>query len=112
MKKNSYRLLFITSVIATLSLLFTPAVFAAGEPGIVTGTKNLLDAATNWLLLVIPVGCGCVIAWHAFCKQLNEGDPAQAAIHNRGMKNALIAAAIGISATGIVKAVLAFYSGG
>ncbi|HBQ26674.1 MAG TPA: hypothetical protein DD791_09815 [Syntrophomonas sp.] len=93
-------------------LISTPVTLAAGEPGIVTGTKNLLDAAMTWLLILIPVGCACVIAWHAFVKQMNEGDPAQAAIHNRAMKNALVAGAIGISASGIVKAVLAFYTGG
>lgn len=98
-----------------LSLVFvlfiTPVVLASGEPGIVTGTKNLLDAAMTWLLILIPVGCAAVIAWHAFIKQLNEGDPAQAQIHNRAMKNALIAGAIGVSASGIVKAVLGFYGG-
>ncbi|CFX16416.1 Uncharacterized [Syntrophomonas zehnderi OL-4] len=83
--------------------------FAAGEPGIVTGTKNLLEAATTWLLILIPAGCATMIGWHAFVKQMNEGDPAQAAIHNRAMKNALIAGAIGVSAVGIVKAFLGFY---
>ncbi len=108
MKKIIYR------VILTLALLlvFAPVTLAAGEPGIVTGTKNLLDAALTWVLVLIPVGCACVIAWHAFVKQMNEGDPAQAAIHNRAMKNALVASAIGMSAAGIVKAVLAFYTGG
>ncbi|NLK51461.1 MAG: hypothetical protein GX295_03295 [Syntrophomonadaceae bacterium] len=91
-------------------LVFTPIVLA-DDPGIVTGTKNLLDAALGWLLILIPVGCGCVIGWHAFCKQLNEGDPAQATTHNRAIKNALVAGAIGMSASGIVKTVLAFYGG-
>ena len=106
MKKNVYRVILAVSMI----LLFAPVAFAATDPGIVTGTKDLLEAATNWLLLLIPAGCGCVIAWHAFVKQMNEGDPAQAAIHNRAMKNALVAGAIGMSAVGIVKAVLAFYT--
>lgn len=91
--------------------LFSPIALSTDTPGIVTGTKNLLDAALGWLLILIPVGCGCVIGWHAFCKQLNEGDPAQATTHNRAMKNALVAGAIGMSASGIVKAVLAFYGG-
>lgn len=108
MQKNIYRIMLTIALI----LVFTPIVLAEGEPGIVTGTKNLLDAAMTWLLILIPVGCACVIAWHAFVKQMNEGDPAQAAVHNRAMKNALVAGAIGISASGIVKAVLAFYSGG
>lgn len=94
-----------------LVVFISPAVLAAGEPEIVTGTKNLLNAAMTWLLILIPVGCAVMIAWHAFLKQLNEGDPAQAQIHNRAMKSALIAGAIGISASGIVKAVLSFYGG-
>lgn len=101
---------FVVLVVAML-FVFTPAALAEGEPGIVTGTKNLLRAALSWLLILIPVGCGAIIAWHAFLKQLNEGDPAQAAIHNRAMKNALIAGVIGVSASGIVTAVLAFYGG-
>lgn len=105
--RNIYRIILTVALI----LAFTPIALAEGEPGIVTGTKNLLDAAMIWLLILIPVGCACVIAWHAFLKQLNEGDPAQAAVHNRAMKNALIAGAIGISASGIVKAVLSFYGG-
>lgn len=105
--KNIYR--FILTLV--FILLITPVTLAANEPGIVTGTKNLLDAAMTWLLILIPVGCAAVIAWHAFLKQLNEGDPAQAQIHNRAMKSALIAGAIGISASGIVKAVLGFYGG-
>lgn len=108
MKKNIYWIMLTVA----LMLVFTPVALAEGEPGIVTGTKNLLEAATSWLLVLIPVGCSCVIAWHAFVKQMNEGDPAQAAIHNRAMKNVLVAGAIGISAVGIVKAVLAFYAGG
>lgn len=108
MKKNIYRIV----IIIALMLVFTPVALAEGEPGIVTGTKDLLDAALTWVLILIPVGCACVIAWHAFVKQMNEGDPAQAAIHNRAMKNALVAGAIGMSAAGIVKAVLAFYTGG
>ena len=103
---NIYRFL----ITLALMLVCSPAM-AAGEPEIVTGTKNLMDAAMTWLLVLIPVGCAAIVAWHAFIKQMNEGDPTQAAVHNRAMKNALIAGAIGISASGIVKAVLSFYGG-
>lgn len=92
--------------------LLTPLALSAesAEPGIVTGTEALLQDALTWVLILIPVGCGCILAWHAFCKSLNEGDPAQAGIHNRAMKHALIASAIGMSAAGIVQAVLAYYT--
>jgi len=99
------------SLLSLFILAGSSPVLAAETPTIVTGTKNLLDTAVGWLMILIPVACGCIIAWHAFAKQLNEGDPAQAALHSRAMKNALIAGAIGISATGIVKAVLSFYGG-
>jgi hypothetical protein len=97
-------------LLAFLTLLYSNSIALADPPGIVTGTQNLLQAATTWLLLIIPTACACAIGWHAFCKQLNEGDPAQSAMHSRAMKNALITGAIGVSAVGIVKAVLAFYS--
>lgn len=86
-------------------------VWAAETPVIVTGTKNLLETATTWLLLLIPAGCATMIGWHAFLKQLNEGDPAEITVHNRAMKNILIAGAIGMSAVSIVKVVLGFYGG-
>lgn len=101
----------VTIICAFMIITYPTTAMAAGEPGIVTGTKNLLEAATTWLLILIPAGCATMIGWHAFVKQMNEGDPAQAAIHNRAMKNALIAGAIGISAVGIVKAFLSFYGG-
>lgn len=99
----------ITSLVIWGVIFFPSWALAANTPDIVTGTEALLDSMLTWLLILIPVGCAAAIAWHAFLKQMNEGDPAQAAIHNRAMKNALIAAAIGISASGIVKALLAFY---
>lgn len=99
---------FSTLLLVTALFVFTP-VAAADDPAIVTGTKNLLDSVLLWLLMLIPGGCAAMIGWHAFCKQLNEGDPAQASIHNRAMKNILLAGAIGVSALSIVKVVLAFY---
>lgn len=100
------------SLVFILAVILLPVpVLAAGEPGIVSGTVNLLNAATSWLLGLIPVGCATMMGWHAFLKQLNEGDPAEAAVHNRAMRNILIGGIIGMSVTGIVKAVLSFYGG-
>lgn len=104
MKKASKVLL---SAIVFLLLMSTAAL--AETPGIVTGTNNLLQDALTWILILIPVGCGCVIAWQAFCKQLNEGDPTQASIHGRAMKKALITSAVGMSAAGIARAFLSYY---
>lgn len=104
MKKIS-QVLFSTVV----SLLLLTPLASAAEPGVVTGTKNLLQDALTWVLFLIPVGCGCMLAWHSFCKSLNEGDQAQAGIHGRAMKKTLITSAIGMSAAGIVKAVLSYY---
>lgn len=106
MKKTGRLALLITGVV----LAFPGYVSAANEPGIVSGTLELLEAATSWLFVLIPSGCATMLGWHAFVKQMNEGDPAQAGIHNRAMKNILIGGAIGISAVSIVKAFLAFYS--
>lgn len=107
MKKIGLMIIFCAAFVFTYPL----TVLAAGEPGIVTGTKELLEAATTWLLILIPVGCATMLGWHAFVKAMNEGDPAQAAVHNRAMKNVLIAGAIGVSAVGIIKAVLSYYGG-
>lgn len=98
-------------VLSLLVIVFFPEVALANEPTIVTGTKDLLNALMNWLLGLIPLGAASVLAWHAFAKQLNEGDGAKVSQHNQAMKNTLISAAIGVTAAGTVKAILAFYGG-
>lgn len=95
--------------VPVILLAFARAAFAAEQPQIVTGAVNLLNDATSWLLGIIPAGTGAAIGYHALMKQMNDGDPATAAGHNRAMRNVLIGGAIGESAVGITKAFLAYF---
>lgn len=107
MLKKTKNIGFITMLF--LFFLANPAL--ANTPTIISGTKNLLDAALGWVLILIPAGAACMLAYHAFSKSMSEGDPAKTESHNRAMKNILIASAIGITAAGTIKAVLSFYGG-
>lgn len=91
------------------TIVFAPPVLAAGEPGFVAGAQRLLNDVTNWLLALIPASAGAAIGYHALMKQLSDGDPASAAVHNRAMRNVLVAGAIGMSAVSIVKVFLSYF---
>jgi hypothetical protein len=82
---------------------------AAPEPELVSNTKNLLNDATTWIMILIPVAAGLMIGYQALMKQFTDDD-ALVAKHNRAMKNILIAAVIGISAVSIVKLVLSYFA--
>ncbi|MBO8129278.1 MAG: hypothetical protein H0Z39_08795 [Peptococcaceae bacterium] len=81
----------------------------AAPPQLVTGAQNLLNDVLTWLLWLIPAAAGAAIAYHALVKQLSDGDPSTIASHNRAMKNVLIGAAIGWSASGLVKWFLSYF---
>jgi hypothetical protein len=91
------------------AIVFAPPALAAGEPTFVAGAQKLLNDVTNWLLALIPASAGAAIGYHALMKQLSDGDPASAAVHNRAMRNVLVAGAIGMSAVSIVKVFLSYF---
>lgn len=108
MRKTTRRMAAAAPVAAVLLLAATPAALAV-EPGLVTGAKNLLNDATSWLLGLIPAGSAAAIGYHALMKQLSDGAPEAAAVHNRAMRNVLIGGAVGTSAVGLTKAILAYF---
>lgn len=97
------------AVIAFVTLAAaTSNAYAAGEPGIVSGAKNLASDVLTWLLILIPISAGAGIGYQALMKTLNQ-DPAEVAHRNKNMKNILVAAVVGESAMGIVTALLAYF---
>ena len=50
-----------------------------------------------------------MIGYHALMKEVEEGDAHSAAGHNKAIKNILVGGAIGMSATAIVRVVLAYF---
>lgn len=78
-------------------------------PEIVTGAQELLQDVLNWLLILIPIAGGMMIAYHALMKTLSDGDPGTVADCNRKIKQVLIGVIIGMSASGIVAAFMAYF---
>lgn len=95
-----------TPYVPIIFFAFVKAAFA--QPQFVQGATNFLDDATTWLLGLIPSASGLAIGYHAIMKQFAE-DPSAASIHNRAMRNVLVAGAIGESAVAITKAFLAYF---
>lgn len=98
--------IFIMSLI--LSSSYTSSVFAA-TPKIVTGTVALFRAATSWLLLIIPLGAGSYVGYHALQKSLTD-DQGVISEKNKLIKNTIIGAIIAECASGLVTVILGFYS--
>lgn len=88
-------------------MLIPNVAFAA--PQIVTGTQRLLQDAFGWLLILIPLGAALGIGWQAFLKTMADGDPNVIASRNKTMKTIGIAAIIGMTASGTIYAILAYY---
>ncbi|MTI85634.1 MAG: hypothetical protein FH756_17490 [Firmicutes bacterium] len=88
----------------------SPAAAAPGDPQFVSGFKELLNDVTSWILGLIPVAAGAKIGYHGLMKNMSQEDePHHVTVHNRGIKNALVGGAIGVSATLIVKVFLAYF---
>lgn len=94
-----------------LSLIFTGAYVKgvyASQPKIVSGTVNLLQNATTWLAILIPLGAGLFLGFHAFMKSISD-DQAVIAEKNKMMKNVLIGAVIATTASGLASFILNYY---
>lgn len=87
-----------------------PNTIYADSPALVSGTVKLFQNITAWLLLIIPVGAGAFLAFHATQKALSD-DQAVIAEKNKLMKNAVIGAAVAESASGLITLILGYYSG-
>lgn len=76
---------------------------------VVTGFQNLFSALLKGLLVLIPVACACMIAYHSAMKAASDGDAGIIADKNRKIKNVLIAGAIGETASSLISWALAYF---
>ena len=95
-------------ILSLLTSFVHYSVSYAATPRIVTGTYDLLQAATGWLLIIIPVGAGLFVGFHALQKSMTE-DQAVIAEKNKLIKNTIISAIVAECASGIITAILSFY---
>jgi hypothetical protein len=79
-------------------------------PEIVTGAQRLFQDLLRWLLVLIPLAGGAMIAWHSVAKLLSDGDPGTVADCNRKIKQVIVGVIIGMSASGIVSAAMAYFT--
>lgn len=98
-----------SSILAIMTILtLNVPTYAAAQPKLVSGTVALFQSITTWLLIIIPVGAGAVLGYHALQKSLSD-DQAVIAEKNKLMKNVLIGAAVAETASGLVTIILGFY---
>lgn len=90
-----------------LTLIMSTSAFAT-TPTIVTGTLNLLNEATKWLTILIPVSGGFFLGLQAWLRSMAQDD-AEKAAKTKLMKNVLIGVVIATSASGLVAKILSFY---
>lgn len=105
-QSRTFHLVLIFGVIMLVAV--TP-VFAT-EPKLVTGSKKLFNDAFLWLLGLIPVGAILMFGWHAWMKSMAEDEGAEVAKRNKSMKRVVIYAAIAETASGLVAALLAYFT--
>ena len=109
MKK--YERLFQALVMAFMLLsIAAPAWAASSGIGFLDDTTALVSAISGWMLIIIPIAAGLMLAYYAAMKMMNEGDPQVAMRANHAMKNVIIAAVIGESAAGLISGITSYYS--
>lgn len=97
------------SILSIMAIMVMMTQGYANTPKLVSGTAALFEAVSRWLLVIIPVGAGAVLGYHALQKSLSD-DQAVIAEKNKQMKNVIIGAAIATTASGLVSIILGFYS--
>lgn len=78
-------------------------------PQVVTGAQQLLQDISGWLLILIPLAGVMMVGYHSLMKTLSDGDPATIAEKNRRIKQTLIGVVIGMSAAGLVSAIITYF---
>lgn len=106
---NKYEKAYMRTIYTLMITMVMSSQAYAAQPKLVSGTVSLFKAITSWLLILIPVGAGAVLGWHAFNKSMTE-DQSVVAEKNRMMKNVIIGAAIAETASGLITVILGFYS--
>jgi len=69
-------------------------------PPFLTQITTLLTNAGGWIAGLAGVGGGCMVAYHAIMRNLND-DPQMVAHHTGSIKKVLTGTAIAVSATGL-----------
>jgi hypothetical protein len=108
MAMKNYERLFQVLVMTVMLLSIATPAWAAIT--FLSDTTTLVQAIATWMLVIIPVAAGAMLAYYALMKMFNEGDPQVAMRANHAMKNVVVAAVIGESAAGIIAGITSYYA--
>lgn len=104
---REHKTLQMLALVTVLSIVGASSVFATpATPTIVTGGIKLINAASGWLLLIIPVSSAAIFGFHAWAKSVAE-EGGEVADRNKKMKRVIIWGSIAMSGSAIIK--LIFY---
>lgn len=76
-------------------------------PQFLSDVLSLLQTATTWLLLIIPVSGSLVFGYFSWRKSVTEDD-AMIDKLNRNIKNTIIWSAVALGGNGIITTILSF----
>ncbi len=79
-------------------------------PQVVQGAQRMLQDVLTWLLVLIPVAGGTMIAYHSLLKILSDNDPATIIEKNKRIKQVLVGVVVGMSASGLVMAIIGYFT--
>lgn len=93
----------------TLALIQLPVITKADQPQIITGTINLVNTASTWVMVISPIVGALFGGYHAIRKSTCDDDM-EIKKHEKMIKNAITGVVIALSISGIVTFVSGYYS--
>jgi len=77
-------------------------------PKIVSGAVNLINDATTWLYVIIPVTAVLFFAYHAWMKSMSDNDPGDIKSRNLAMKRTVLWGSVALGANAIVDLIFSY----
>ncbi|WP_054029116.1 hypothetical protein [Bacillus sp. FJAT-28004] len=105
---REYKTFQMLALVTFLSIVGASSVYATpAKPTIVSGGILLINAASGWLLLIIPVSSAAIFGFHAWAKSVAE-EGGEVADRNKKMKRVIIWGSVAMSGSAIIKLIF-FY---
>lgn len=108
-KGNVKRFSKVFGPLLIMMFAFSLPTYAAGTPKIMSGTTSLVQTSLNWVMALIPTAAAFALGWCKVQKMISGNDPAVVAKQNTWMKNIIISAVIGETASALITSIVAFY---
>ena len=99
--------------IITASLVFFTLIGGqvfADAPAEVGQVVNLLTDMLNWVLVIVPVAGGLMVAYHSLMKIMADGDAGEIADRNKKIKMIFMSSVVAFIGAGILRLVVGYFS--